>query len=733
MAKGYWLAADEMPTAAKQYVFTRTFEAAEGASMTARLSADGRYQLWLNGSFVCDGPCQGSEFQHFYETADLTPYLKNGTNQLVMRVLYLPVGVKMSINTFRHGKPAIWFEGTIRENGKETVLESDEQFRCERVDSIDYRLMEYEQLTSMPPAEDWQGDEVRTPVVCHTLYQPSLVTFDVYGVSEPLLMYERPIPLLRPEQIRPFTVLRQSDNAVELDAGRYTTAMVRFVLKGTKGSRVRITYAECYLGKDGKKGRRDATEGLIKGPTDSIVMTGEEQVFEPFFFRAFRVIRLASDDGAAFTFNAEASGYGEYFYPFAVTGSFECSDPVYNAMWETSIRTLLCCSHELFVDCPYYEQQQYDQDGFLESLFAYCLSNDVQMQRKIITDFAHSQRPNGMLQANYPSTLVQIISDFPLFWVFMLREYLSHTGDLAFVRTMFGTLFKMLDCFDARITEDGLVGRTPYWQFVDWVPGWEYGVPNFGKDAPITFDSLIYAAALGDAADLAAALGKPHITQEYRERKDAVIEAVNRCCYDEKAAYYRDAPTIATYSQHTAVWAILSGAVAKENAAALLEKAFTEVDAKCSFSMNHFMFRALEKAGLYEKYAGKVFGGWQQMLENGCTTWCENPDEPRSECHAWSSAPIYEFSAKILGVKPSAKGYSAVTVSPDFKVGDLNYAKGTVPTPWGDIAVSWEKTGDGIELDIRTPEDHDITLNVVLPDRALFFTNSHHYHTTVAL
>jgi hypothetical protein len=138
--------------------------------------------------------------------------------------------------------------------------------------------------------------------------------------------------------------------------------------------------------------------------------------------------------------------------------------------------------------------------------------------------------------------------------------------------------------------------------------------------------------------------------------------------------------------------------------------------AVCSFSMNHYMFRALELSGRYDKYAPTQLKGWETMLDWHCTTWCENPDSPRSECHGWSSAPTYEFSAMVLGVYPTADGYKSVRIKPNVDCYGLEWAKGTVPTPMGVISVAWEKKNGQVELDVSLPEGADMDCNVILPD-----------------
>ena len=137
----------------------------------------------------------------------------------------------------------------------------------------------------------------------------------------------------------------------------------------------------------------------------------------------------------------------------------------------------------------------------------------------------------------------------------------------------------------------------------------------------------------------------------------------------------------------------------------------TESISKSTFSMNHYLFRALEKTGLYDKYAPSVFQGWQDMMALHCTTWCESPDLPRSECHAWSSAPIYELSSAILGVNPTADGMSAISVNPRF--GWFEQMQGTVPTPLGEVYVAWNKQEDGYHLTVKNPAPDQIALTVM--------------------
>ncbi len=725
----HWITTEERPTASRFYYFTKEFEAPAGATLTADSCGDARYQLYLNGSLVCEGPCQGSSYRTYYESTDLTPYLRAGSNRLVAKVLWVTPDIFAPV--YRGERAAFWLDGRLTSDGQVTPLGTDESWECLREDACALRFVEGSRLhRSIPPFENWEGESRAVKVPLLKLHSPSLgrQCFSPYGCGEPYLLSPRLIPQMETEPARPMQVCRRGEGFIEFDAERYTTAKVFFTFKAKKGSRITLTYAECYTQKEEggvryKGVRDDCTQenSAFWGPYDTLIATGEEQTLSTFWYRAFRFARVE------FPADAELQildlSYAFYHYPLDSAGRFECSNSRLDQMWEISRNTVLCCMHEMYVDCPYYEQQQYQMDSALEMLFTMRMSADLRMPYLSLLTLGQSQLADGMLQANYPSTKVQVIPGFTLFWVLMLRDYLRYGGrdrkELDRVSALMGTMQKALDSFLPYLTEEGLVGATPYWQFVDWVPAWPYGVPVGGMEKPITVTCLMYAAALKAGAEICESFGRVGQASDYAVRAGQMIEAVKCHCYDEKVGLFRDVPGMDHYSQHTALWAVLSEAVTGEEAGALIDRTFdAPVTVRpCSFSMSHYMFRALEKAGRY-RYAARQLEGWQKMLDLHCTTWCENPDEPRSECHGWSSAPIYEFSAMVLGVYPTADGYRSVRIKPYVDSYGLDFAKGTVPTPAGLISVSWEKKEGELILSVDLPEG--VPGEIVLPDGTAF-------------
>ena len=81
------------------------------------------------------------------------------------------------------------------------------------------------------------------------------------------------------------------------------------------------------------------------------------------------------------------------------------------------------------------------------------------------------------------------------------------------------------------------------------------------------------------------------------------------------------------------------------------------------------------------------------MLATGLTTFAEQPEPTRSDCHAWSASPLYEFLSITCGIRPAEPGFRSVRIEPFL--GDLTTVDGRMPHPLGEIAVQVQKTPAG--------------------------------------
>ena len=161
-------------------------------------------------------------------------------------------------------------------------------------------------------------------------------------------------------------------------------------------------------------------------------------------------------------------------------------------------------------------------------------------------------------------------------------------------------------------------------------------------------------------------------------------------------------------------WCVLAGVVRDEQAKEIMTLS-RDLEAKSTYAFAFFYFRALESCGLYE-YTEEMMDSYRNLLKLNCTTVPETPEESRSECHAWGSIAIYEFSATVLGVRTENVAEKSISIKPYINGRDR--AKGTVSTIAGDVYVSWEKKNG--EFNIEIVSDKKCEKVIYLPNGNVF-------------
>jgi hypothetical protein len=197
--------------------------------------------------------------------------------------------------------------------------------------------------------------------------------------------------------------------------------------------------------------------------------------------------------------------------------------------------------------------------------------------------------------------------------------------------------------------------------------------------------------------------------------------AVQRLFYDMERGLYRDTPDGTVASAYTNVWAILANMPCDRSALAEQILRDTTLCPLTMFSA-YFAYRALAHAGRYD-LAPQLLAPWPKMLEWGLTTCPEIPNyaKTRSDCHAWSAAPLVEFCREILGVQPAAPGYREIRIAP--QPSGLKFARGRVPLtrinetdPPRFVEIDWRMERDAMHLHAHTPPG--VPCHVTLPGTA---------------
>jgi len=747
-------------------------ESTDGAEAILHISAVTRYRLYVNGCGVVSGPCKGDYWRNYFETVDISKYLKQGKNIIAVKVVAYPPYEAQHQNgegqgpMFSHNGaagPCLVAGGIINIPGQEPISlntgESDWSVCLDRgiewetphlsfwlgaMEIVHGALLPAKWNSAEEPKGQWSQSEIRWD----TLYNK-------YGEIFPFPLKRRPIPLLYEKEIcfskempckkNEFLTVSFDDETktiyvpahtkvqVELDVGWLTTAYIDTKIKGGKDGKIIFRYAESYANKDSRyeqysedfKKTGDAVVYLEKGERndslhydfigheDVYYPSGNEESYQPFWFRTMRFLRIE-----IYTEQQELTLHlpqlNETGYPLPVHTTFSTSDTTLQEVWEISLRTLQRCMHETYEDCPYYEQMQYTMDTRLEMLFTYALGGDTRMAKRTIEDYHSSMLPEGILQSRFPTQAPQVIPMFCLHWIFMLEDYYEQTGDASIPRRYRPTVDAVLDWYERYTGDMGLVEHMDYWQQIDWVEEWdEYaGMPKACLYGPSSIHNLIYAYAMQIAAKLNRITGREECGREYEKRAAKILKIVDETCWDEKVGAYREGPSVDEYSQHAQVFAVLTGLAVGEKAKNILAAALELKDMrKCSFPMMFYFIRALEKVGMYGKVSGFI-DTIKEFVALGTTTIPETPFRPRSECHAWGSFALYEFPRSILGVKMGETAWDKILIEPRFIC--ANDCKGSVYTPKGTVEVAWEKKGAHIQLKGTAPSG--VMSTIILPN-----------------
>lgn len=712
------------------YHFRKTFALrSKPETFVVNVSADNRYRLFVNGTPVCWGPARGDLAHWYFETVDLAPLLQAGNNVVAAVVWnfgeWAP-GAQTTLQTgfiLQGNTTDEWLVNTdttwkVYQNKAYSPLPDNRQdVGCgDRVQGDAYPW-EWETLAYTDT--HWQQPRLLgkgQPYGLGTLYDWVLLPRDIPLMEESLLRMQA---VRRAENIvlptgflqgkAPVTIAPNTRASFLIDQQFLTTAYPQLHVSGGKGSSIRFTYCEALF--DGRqKGNRNEVEGrTVHGFSDQFLPDGaNNRMYRPLWFKTYRYIQVDIETtDAALTLN---DLYGMYTgYPFKENGSFASNDASIRNIWTVGWRTARLCAHETYFDCPYYEQLQYVGDTRIQALISLYVDGDDRLMKKAIRTYDWSRTYEGITASRYPSRVPQYIPPFSLYWINMVHDYWMHRDDSAFVKTCIPGVKTILEWFASKVDEEtGMLGGVPHWNFVDWPREWPWstqrptgGTPPGAIEGGSAILSLQLAYTLKDAIGLLAAFGETDLAARYTRLYNTLCQQTYQACWDSQKQLLKDDRPGTSYSQHANIMGILSDAVPADQQRDLFDRLNQDPSLiQATFYYRFYLFRALKKVGQADRYTS-MLTPWYDMLKTGLTTFAENPEPTRSDCHAWSSSPNYDLLATVCGVEPASPGFATVRISPHL--GHLKNIQGVIPHPKGNIRVNLQQTAKGLKGTVVLP------------------------------
>jgi len=734
------------------------------ASVRARITADSRFILYVNGVEVARGPARSIPERLAYVEVDLRPYLRRGKNALAALIRF-------------YGAPMPWWRpataslqlgyGSFAFEAPAIAIASDASWKGRRAP---YRQdVAMPAMLPVPPLEIFDArDEPGAWTAADfddSNWKPAVVLSAGTLASNRIRIPVEPFTAMEHDDIAPLTaiavaleeksrrVIAPNDSDDPLAAYKAMKdalvgdALITFETSetlatpwvdasGPPGSVIDIYTGE-DLRDDGTvetRPRSYATRYIVRGD-------GLEH-FEGFEAVGFRYATVVARGGA----HLHRAGATERHYPRSGSASFSCDDYRLNAIWRVGARTLDLCSTDAFLDCPGREQRAWLGDSYVHALLTYVTNTDWRLVRRHLRICAHSRRGDGLLgmvAVGDFSISSTTIPDYSLHWVRALARYFEYSGDSDFIRELAPTAIGVLAAFEQYRAADGLLRGMPGWIFIDWA--------MMQKAEVVGALDALYAAALDDFAMLCErALEDYHSASAFRSQANRTRQAFE-LLWDESRGIFVDAADshgpLRRVSQQTNAIAIVSGCAPRDRWDRILKNILDETRLAITPTISDdrkpyvtqrmnpadylkfdeetdivaaqpffcsILHDAVARAGRRDMIPDLCLKWWPQ-IERGNTTFEEywsGPVGEASRCHAWSATPAYDLTTHVLGVRPVEPGYRKVAIHPRF--GSSTKLAGRIPTPHGMIEVAVERDSGGtitipagIEADVYF-EDADL-------------------------
>lgn len=719
------------------------------------VTADQRYELWLDGQRIGRGPERGDRMNWFYETYDL--HLTPGEHLLVARVWSLDTHGFLAPTaqvSLRHGL-LLAAEGPLQK----TLSTGLAPWQGKRLDgysfahsplpgagafaggviTVDGRKFPWnwhlgegdgwaDAIPGRVAYDRWNAwgeissnHRLRPASLPPMMEQPRRVG-RVVAINKPVDANVEPIPYDAVPSTEtpawqqmldgkaPVTVPPQSIRRVLIDLDDYYCAYPRITLSGGRDAVVKVNWAESLYSFPAdtpgeqpiEKGNRAQWAGkYFRGRGDTFIADGSEgRTFDTLWWQCGRWVEIVVQT-ADQPLTINTLEFHETRYPLQMDGRVELDDPRFNAVVPIMWRTLQMCAHETYMDCPHYEQLMYTGDTRLEALVTCLMTTDDRLPRKAITMFAQSCTSDGLTQSRYPASSEQVIPQFSLYFVAMLYDYALWRGDRKFVLEHMPRARSVLEVFIGRIDDRGLVQWPEGWNWIDWVPEWDNGDPLHNPLEPNAINQWQFVYVLGLAAELERYAGENELADRLERIRRRVADRIIEHYWDESRGLFADSLKKDRFSEHAQCFALLSGVLDADRQARVIDGLLKAPDlARATIYFQHYLFEVYRLARRIDAMLDRM-QLWFDLPAMGLKTCLEKPEPSRSDCHAWGAHPLYHACASILGIRPAALGAEQVVFEPSL--GPLQRAHGEFFIGKGRIVADLERVDGSLRGYIDLP------------------------------
>lgn len=609
-------------------VFRSSFASPENAVLKFRYSADERARLFLDGKYIGEGPERGTPLHWHY--AEIEHSVSAGRHVLTAQVLA--------------------FGGQRTAQAQTSICHGFHFEEQSRLITAPWEYQVLEECSYSPPSPElFSFPHIHVREGCNWdilsgrggEWKPVLMREDERILHAPVL------PAMRFEEVKNYI---RKGNVFLFDD--YMCLYPEYEFSGRGSVRLRWAEPGCdpdRLTDEFMKGHKPGEKApYFSGEGERFQLPGHRVEWKDYWWHAGRTLEMTLEGDA----KLEAVRFFRTGYPHRLKVPLEVpGDERMTRLLKRSFRTLEACSFETFMDCPYYEQLQYIGDSRIDALSLYEVSDDVRLIEKALRQFADGQYPNGALPCRYPAKDPvydaqfgefgsQQIPSFILFYIQMVYDFALRRKNDVLVRELMPVLRKAEAYIRSCLNGEGLLA-VPGWNFIDWLPNWESGVPPHGeRGGGCTLDWL-YVLSLKNLAELEREFGDSSAAPELTAVAEHLEQTIPEVYYEKEKGLFAETPEHDYYSEHAQVFALLAGN--RTEAIPALKKGGID---ECGIYFSFYYLEACRRYGLTELFEARK----EKFLKTADAPQLRTMPELflndwwlRSDCHAWSSHFLYHY------------------------------------------------------------------------------------------
>ncbi|MBQ8525392.1 MAG: alpha-L-rhamnosidase [Clostridia bacterium] len=497
------------------------------------------------------------------------------------------------------------------------------------------------------------------------------------------------------------------DGWVLMDFGSEIQGGVDIVVQRAmeKRSRIRLVFGESVMEALSTVGEKNATND--HSVRDSVIEISSMSAAR-FGNTGFRFVKVESLDSDLYIRGIK--GVFEY-KDVEYLGSFECSDEMLNRVWNTAAYTVHINMLDYLIEGTKRDRLVWMGDLHPEISTVMAVFGYDESVPKSLDMVRDDTSLDNIESIEHPENLwMNTLPSYTCWWIKIHRDWYWQNGNIEYLNEQKDYMYKAVSLILSTISQEGDIDVRSF--FVDWSS-------NYTESMKAGFRGCL-VMSLKAAAEIFEIYGDPDMSKK---------------CLDAIGLVSKKLESYAENKQMSAMVSLAGLADSKEISENIIKKDLLK---GLSTFYGYYVLHALAKSGDTQAALDIMRNYWGAMLKLGATTfwedfdieWIENAapiDEivpegkvdvhgdygkycyekfRHSLSHGWASGPAPFMSLHILGIEILEPGCKKIKITPHL--GDLSWAKGTYPTPYGVVTVEHKIVNGEVVTTVDAPKEVEI-------------------------